>query len=183
MRYRISDEYFDWLVDLMCSGRFPDSVSYRRLFAFLHDSMFTWSIPRDENRADDGINLRRRFALYEGYDETYDMVIDMLSGPCSVLEMMVGLAIRCEENIMDDPSKGNRTQQWFWGMIANLGLGSMTDECFDMTRAERIIDILLNREYEPDGRGGLFTVRHCNVDLRTIEIWYQLNKYLDNLEF
>ena len=33
---------------------------------------------------------------------------------CSVLEMMIALAIRCEEHIMDDPDVGNRTGQWFW---------------------------------------------------------------------
>lgn len=184
MRYRISDEYFDWLVDLMCADRFPSYISYNRLFAHLHSTRFTYLIPMDENRASDGIDLRRRFALYQGYeDEAYDMVIDMLSGPCSVLEMMIALAIRCEENIMDDPSIGDRTQQWFWVMITNLGLNSMTDDRFDPLYVRNAVDILLNREYEPDGRGGLFTIRDCRVDLRRVEIWHQLCKYLDSLEF
>lgn len=183
MRYRISDEYFDWLYDRVCDGLFPANISYRELFIFLHETEFKYLIPKDINRADDGVNLRRRFALYQGYEDSYDLVLDMLSGPCSVLEMMIALAIRCEETIMDDPSKGDRTQQWFWGMIANLGLGSMTDDRFDEFYVEQTIDILLNREYEPDGRGGLFTVRHCNLDMRNVEIWYQLCKYLDSLEF
>jgi hypothetical protein len=97
--------------------------------------------------------------------------------------MIMALAIRCEENFMDDPSRGNRTQQWFWGMIRNLGLGSMTDDRFDERAVRKTIEIFLNREYEPDGRGGLFTIRHRREDLRNVEIWYQLCWYLDSIEF
>jgi hypothetical protein len=107
--------------------------------------------------------------------------MEALDGPCSVLEMILALAIRCEENIMDDPLKGDRTKQWFWGMINNLGLDTMTD----MNYNERFIDDcvcrFLNRDYEPDGRGGLFTVRNCYEDLRNVEIWYQLLWYLDTI--
>lgn len=183
MRYRIDDEYFDWLFDLVCEDRFSPDISYRRLLDQLHNTRFRYSIPMDRNRAEDGVDLRRRFALYQGYEDSCDLVLEQLRGPCSVLEMMVALAVRCEENIMDDPRVGDRTQQWFWGMIANLGLGSMTDNRYDETYVDEAIDILLNREYEPNGRGGLFTVRHCNVDMRTVEIWHQLCKYLDSLEF
>ena len=101
--------------------------------------------------------------------------------PCSVLEMMIALAIRCEEHIMDDPDVGNRTGQWFWNMIMNLGLGSMTDDQFDKRYAEQVIERFLNREYEQDGEGGLFTVKHCKHDLRTVEIWYQMCWYLDEI--
>ena len=183
MRRGISNEYFDWLYDLACDDLYSSRISYRRLLSHLHDTEFKIVIPRDENRAFDGIDLRRRFALYQGYDDSYDIVLSMLSGPCSVFEMIMALAIRCEENFMDDPSRGNRTQQWFWGMIRNLGLGSMTDDRFDERTVKKTIEIFLNREYEPDGRGGLFTIRHRREDLRNVEIWYQLCWYLDSIEF
>ena len=51
--------------------------------------------------------------------------------PCSVLEMMIALSMRCEEQIMDDPDIGNRTGQWFWDMIDNLGLGEHERLKFD----------------------------------------------------
>ena len=41
--------------------------------------------------------------------------------------MMIALAIRCEEHIMDDPDAGDRTGQWFWSMLVSLGLGSMDE--------------------------------------------------------
>jgi hypothetical protein len=116
-----------------------------------------------------------------GYEDQSDLIIDILRGPCSVFEMMIALAIRCEENIMDDPSKGDRTGQWFWGMITNLGLGSMMDHRFNKIFVDDTIKRFLDRDYEPDGKGGLFRIRNTNKDLRTVEIWYQLCWYLDTI--
>ena len=82
---------------------------------------------------------------------------------------------------MDNTDFGNRTGQWFWGMIKNLGLNAMRDSNFDRNYVDDVIARLLNREYEPDGKGGLFTVKHCNHDLRTVEIWCQLSWYLDSI--
>ena len=82
---------------------------------------------------------------------------------------------------MDDPEIGDRTGQWFWGMIVNLGLGSMTDNRYDEDFVTETIERFLDRDYEPDGKGGLFTVRNCDRDLRYVEIWYQLCWYLDNI--
>ncbi len=101
--------------------------------------------------------------------------------PCSVLEMMIALAIRLEEHIMDDPEVGNRTGQWFWNMIVNLGLGSMNDSRFNKLYVQNIIHKFLEREYQPNGKGGLFTIEDCRYDLREIEIWYQACWYLDNI--
>lgn len=82
---------------------------------------------------------------------------------------------------MANPELGDRTSQWFWGMITNLGLGGMSDEWFDMWRADIVIGRFLHRQYAPNGRGGLFTVRDRDRDLRTVEIWYQLCWYLDSI--
>lgn len=173
----IKQEYFDWLYDLMCDNRYSDEYSYEELLRYLHDVEFTYIISKDVNRAEDGIDLRYRFA----YDTGRDHMDSRLDGPCSVLEMMVALAIRCEEQIMDDPRYGNRTAQWFWKMISNLGLNGMVDGRFDKYYAEDVIVRFLNREYEPNGRGGLFTVRNCDYDLRYVEIWVIMLWYLDTI--
>ena len=173
---RVNDEYFEWLCELIDIDRFSKSVSYRKLLMHLHNIEFTWFIPHDDNRADDGIQLRRKYGLYRE-DVTLSRYI---AGPCSVLEMMVALAIRCE-GYMDDTQMGNRTGQWFWGMIHNLGLSPMIDSKFDRDYVDDIIARFLNREYEPDGKGGLFTVKHCTQDMRTVEIWCQLNWYLGSI--
>lgn len=173
----LNNEYFNWMYDIACADRFAKDISYRKLLTHLHSTRFRYSIKRDSNRADDGVSLRYRFALSLGYDDVHYYITE----PCSVLEMILALAIRCEENIMDDTAFGNRTGQWFWGMVNNLGLGSMTDNQFDKLYVEEIIERFLDREYEPNGKGGLFTVRNCDRDLRDVEIWFQLCYYLDSI--
>ena len=168
----VINEYFDWLY-----GWISKKVSYRKLMMHLHNIEFTYLIEKDENRAVDGINMRWRFACEEGYRD----VPDCLDGPCSVFEMMIAVAIKCEEDIMDDPGYGDRTAQWFWSMITSLGLGSMNDRNYDKRFVDDVITRFLDREYEPDGRGGLFTIRNCDCDLRTIEIFYQMCRYLNTI--
>lgn len=177
----LNNEYFDWLYNFVCDGRRFKRVSYRKLFDYLHKRKFTYILRMDGNRADDGVQLRHRFAFeYDYCDRT--MIVEYLdNGPCSVLEMLVALAIRCEESIMDNPDIGNRTEQWFWIMMDNLGLGSMDDVHFNEQYTNKVIDRFLNREYKSNGEGGLFTVRNCRRDLRTVEIWYQLCWYLNEM--
>lgn len=176
-RAKIEREYFEWLYDLVSKGRYARENSYHKLLAYLHSVEFTYTIFKDSNRAEDGVGLRYRFAYYH---ESPATVESMLVGPCSILEMMVALAIRIEET-MDDPSIGDRTGQWFWKMIVNLGLGSMYDRRFDEEYVEQIIDIFLNRDYDPDGKGGLFRVRNCKYDMRNEEIWNQASWFLDSI--
>lgn len=177
LKDNIRNEYFEWMYKLVCEDRFSNDISYKKLLATLHNTEFTYTIPMDENRASDGIDLRRRFILASSYNE---QLTKCLEGPCSVLEMMVGLTVRCEETIMDNPKFGNRTGQWFWGMVNNLGIGAMIDSKFDKDFVDGAIKRFLDREYEPNGKGGLFTIRNCDCDLRDVEIWYQLTWYLDS---
>lgn len=177
----LKNEYFEWLYGLVCSKRSPKGITYRKLLMYLHATEFRYIMPRDKNRADDGTNLRYRFALTREDECSTDVIVDILDGPCSVLEMMVALAMRCEQTIMDDESIGDRTEQWFWGMVTNLGLGAMMDGRFDRGAVDIIVNRFLDREYAPDGRGGLFRIRDCDRDLRTVEIWYQLCWYLNSI--
>ena len=178
---KIINEYFEWLFNLVCGERFSENISYRKLLMTLHSVEFTYFVPNDENRASDGEDLRYRFAITQGYDDAEDFVLLALEGPCSVLEMMVALSMRCEENIMDDPHIGDRTGQWFWEMISSLGLRTQFDDRFDEARVNEAITKFLNRDYEPNGRGGLFTIKNCPLDMREIEIWVQMWRFIDNI--
>lgn len=173
---QVTNDYFEWLYDHVCKGRINNRISYRKLFIFLHNTEFTFSIRNDVNRARDGVDLRYRFAMLMNDEE----ILNILDGPCSVLEMMVALSIRCEETIMDDTNYGDRTGQWFWSMMSNLGIGLMTDDRFDQRIVESIIGDFLDRRYDPDGKGGLFYIKGCKDDLRDVEIWTQLCWYLAN---
>lgn len=177
----IREIYFKWLYDIVCESRHVDGISYTKLLRQLHDTEFTYLIKRDENRAESGIDLRYRFAITEGYENVSDQILYDLDAPCSVLEMMIALAISCEENIMDDTSYGNRTSQWFWSMIVSLGLGPFTDTRYDRHLVDISLSRFLNHEYEPNGKGGLFTIRGCKADLREEEIWVQMCWYLNSI--
>lgn len=175
---KINNEYFEWMCDMVCGERFAKEISYRKLLMYLHSTPFTFVIPRDINRAEDGVHLRYRFALTVGLGND---IFDYIDGPSSILEMMVALAQRCEETIMDDALIGDRTGQWFWNMIKSLGLYTMIDTRFDRDYVNDVLTKFLNRQYSPDGRGGLFTIRGIGCDLREVEIWYQLCWYLDTI--
>ena len=172
----IKNEYFEWLLGLVCDDIYSENISYRKLLMCLHTIEFKFIMPMDENRYFDGISLRHRFAQVTDYD---DYEIEYIDSPCSVLEMMIALSFKAEE-VMDDPAYGNRMAQWFWGMINNLGLGSMVDTRFDKLYVKNVIDRFLNRDYERNGKGGLFTIRNHDRDLRDTEIWIQMCLYLDN---
>lgn len=182
---KLNREYFSWMCKLICGDDYELRFAYKRLLNRLHDIEFTYIIPMDENRVQDGIDLRRRF----GYDCRYsdldlDRGLDLDGDSCSVLEMMVSLALACEEHIMDDPDIGDRTGRWFWTMIQSLGLDDMRDNKFDIDYVDFIVTSFLNRDYEPNGEGGLFTLKQCRRDLRNVDIWYQMMWYLtENFDF
>ena len=175
---QIRNDYFEWLYKNACRGKGHDTVSYRKLLMLLHSIDFDFYIRDDLSRFNDGIDLRYKFGNRIGRDN----IMDILNEPCSVLEMILALAIRCEDTIMANAQYGDRTTQWFWNMIKNLGLSYMTDERFDKDTAVRIIYDFMERRYQPNGKGGLFYIPDCKEDLTIVEIWTQLLWYLDKFE-
>lgn len=167
----IKKTYFEWLCNLVDTDR--HSVSdYHDLLVCLRHVEFRYILPMDENRYEDGVDLRLRF----GYEENYyknDLLRIMLE-KCSVLEMMVALALRCEENIMADPEYGDRTGVWFWDCIESLGLIHMTNDNFDEGYVRFVLDRFMDRNYDYNGKGGLVTLDNPPRDMREVEIWAQM---------
>lgn len=169
MEKRVEDLYFTWLVDLIDDGEIED---YSELLRYLYSREFTWSIDFDSNRAAHGLDLRDTFISENDYGDM--MKRYMPQGPCTVLEMMIGLAISAESVVGD-------RDKWFWFMIKNLGLADATNEEFDEYDVKRIIDNFLDRKFRPDGKGGLFYIKNSENDLRQIEIWYQFLFYVNSI--
>ena len=57
----LNDAYFNWMYQLVFDGRYSKRLSYRKLLRELHRIEFTYIIPMDGNRAEDGVDLRYRF--------------------------------------------------------------------------------------------------------------------------
>lgn len=177
----IQFDYFLWMVDLVCDKRYTKGTTWKQLLTFLNQVEFSYSIDMDRNRAKDGEQLRYRFGFEKRIpNDVIRTALDCRS--CSVLEMMVALSLRCEEHIMADPENGDRTGKWFFEMIDSLGLGEMDDAAFDKRYSSRRVHRFLRHQFRQDGAGGLFTVLRSPHDMRTLDIWYQMMAYLNNVE-
>ncbi len=176
-RQRLADLYFEWLCDLV-DANYYDEYSYTKLMRHLFQRPFDYILDRDSNRYEDGINMRYLFGSYREISQsTIASYLD--DADCSMLEMMVALAMRCESIMSDPDNYGDQTASWFWEMIESIGLDMYDDDNFDIEEVDRLIDICLNRTYEPDGSGGFFTLYDPPGDMRDVEIWVQMSWYLN----
>jgi len=181
--FDIKQDYFEWLCTMIHADSDQAGASWWMLMKDLHRRTFSSSIPHDDNRASDGIELREEY-LRDIYSPKYVSI----DGECSILEMLIALAKRIDFE-MSTPSVDNiadKTAYWFWEMLDNLGLTVFDDEnyieCGGKFRVDAIIDNFLNRNYTWSGYGGLFPLRHSQEDQRNVEIWYQMSAYLAERE-
>jgi len=165
----LDDRYLTWLYSLVGNVELKTpSRTYWSLLRQLYTKEFVWFVPNDDNRVEDGRELRYEFA---------DIIKDdaWMSLGCSMLEMMIGLSRRlCFEG-------DGEPHIWFWHMIDNLGLTKFNDKRYNDDIADEVDEILQRviwRNYEPDGNGGLFPLTRAHDDQRTTEIWYQMNAYI-----
>jgi hypothetical protein len=166
--------YFNWLcakvVDIDPRKNLLPSQSYWTLLRTLHKTEFVWLLMGDDNRAEEGKELRREFIL--AADLPDDVEWRTVIG-CSILEMLIAFARRAE--FQTDIS----ARDWFWEFLKNLGL----DEFNDGTGVEPIdIDDIIQRfiwrTYRFNGEGGMFPIEDPLEDQRHVEIWYQFCNYL-----
>lgn len=177
MTQTIEDVYFAWLTDRVDFdfGR-SNGKTYIDLMGQLFSKEFVWVVPNDDNRLEDAMDLRHQFLNETGITNPGELLLGV--PPLSVLEVILGLSLRCAFN------GGGTPPNWAWRLIENLDLHNMSDPV-TRRKAERIDDILENliwRNYEPDGVGGLFPLAHPQANQTEVEIWYQMNAYLDELE-
>ena len=173
----LKDYYFAWLADQVKPYRPMQRKKYDKLLRFLFEKEFYWSIPMDENRYFDALELREDFLDYfvDIRPVTIEESEENLGRSCNVLEMLIALSKRAVYDVVGDDSCGNEAE-WFWRMIWNLHLYSLDDQNFDREMAEKIVDIFLSRKYEPNGDGNIVRIDDGR-DMRDIEIWCQLCWY------
>lgn len=159
--------YFLWLIGKAHAYQYLPK--YENAFRRLHELDYIWTMELDEDRAIKGCDLRQWFDEEVGSLSDYDYC-----RPCSMLELMVSLAIDCDERLMWNSYDGNRTDVWFWNMFCNLGLIGMRGKGYDQLTVDTAVLRFLNKDYPPNGEGGLFYTNRDDVDMRELELWYQL---------
>jgi hypothetical protein len=172
----IEHVYFEWLTGHINfnHGR-PNGKTYVDLMGLLHNKEFIWIVANDDNRLEDAEALRHEFISDEGITRPGGLLDHQ--PPLSVLEIIVSLSVRCAF------ADGGNAQDWAWTLIKNLDLHRMSDPLsrMDVEEVDDILDTLIYRNYDPDGSGGFFPLNHPQVNQKEVELWYQMNAYIDEL--
>lgn len=174
----IQRKYFLWLCGLVDVNESDEDTPNRELCWWLHQKEFVSILPNDDNRAVDGTKLRETFA-----DNFLKEDCPCLGGTCTMLEMLIALAVHMDYLISDGPND-NRVPKCFWEMVDNLGLKlfrvgdpDFKDKIYENDQA---LDMFINRKYLRSGKGGLFPLKfRGTLDQRNTEIWYQMMNYIE----
>lgn len=149
---------------------FPSYHAYQKVLWHLYQVEFWYdTIELDANRIQDAIDLRYRYGVNVQHD-------------ISVLEVMAALVERCDTSFLYNPKIGSRTGFWFEQMLISLGLDAYPDWKYNEGAVNDILDAFLRRQYAPNGKRGLFTLRHPREDLTRIDIWMQAMWWFDEYE-
>lgn len=173
----LDNAYLEWLYKQVSpvSLKNPERTNWK-LLRQLYSKEFAWTIQNDENRAVDGHDLRYTFLMETG---TRNPDILWLEMGCSMLEMILGMAIRYAFMMDSDPA------ECFWEILENMGIDRSwsNDANYDDHISRGVDDIMnrvINRTYSPRGEGGLFPVPASSNDQRSRELWYQLCEYVND---
>lgn len=166
----LDDLYLTWLYSQVGDVKEHNkSKTYWKLLRRMYQNEFVHLIPNDDNRYEDGRELRREWID----EENINVDENWWALGCSFLEMLIALSRRLAFEGDGHP------ETWFWHLIDNLDLMDCTDRVrFHMGEVDEIIDRVVYRTYAPDGVGGLFPLRHARRDQRDVELWYQMQAYL-----
>jgi hypothetical protein len=161
-------DYFLWLTAQIGVPERKQNM-YNDLFMRLYETEFVWIVPHDDNRLQDGLELRNEF-LSGRRGEVYDM-------PASLLEVLIALSRRVAW------TTELSSEYWAWKLLKNLRLTKSSDPLVG-AKAERVEDILESliwRTYERDGQGGFFPLKYPQDDQTKREIWDQMNAYVNEM--
>lgn len=167
--HNVEERYFNWLYSKIVQTQNPTpSLSYLTLARDLHAVEFVWLVVGDDNRAEDGLELRKVFLKMFPENGPWSNL------GCSVLEMLIAFSERAEFET------SLTSGEWFWMFLENLNISELNDAAVDITpQVQEALEVFVWRTYEPNGFGGLFPLERPECDQREVEIWYQFCAYID----
>ena len=175
----LDERYFVWLYSMVANPEIGDpKVTYWRLLKQLFEKEFVWIVSRDDNRIEDGKELRIAFLRDQGLRRE-DVDPNWIEIGCSFLELMIAMSDRLRFEV--DPD--SQLAYWFWEVLMeNIGLRRHNDVGNHMKRhIDDVLNRVIFRQYEPDGRGGFFPLRYPPKDQTRVELWYQLSAYVNEI--
>ena len=172
--------YFQWLCDLVhCEKK---EKSYYKLLKIMFDTEFLVKNKNDINRGVDGCELRTDYYCDCGVPEKDQL----FPGTCSILEMIIGISKRMMfELAKDGDDDESYFYHYFWEILDNLHLTWFDDKkiewnpCQNTIRIKEILRILNERKYQKNGEGGMFPLRNPSKNQKRVEIWYQMQAYIN----
>lgn len=173
----IEQDYFQWLtsqIELPTDNRH----TYNDLFTRMYETEFVWHIPHDDDRVQDGLDLRSQFMHQTQRKRSSDLDAIIHKG-ASVLEVLIALSIRVAF------TAGGHAPSWAWTLIENLNLDQASDPLTagKANRVEEILERLIWRTYQRDGQGGFFPIEGwVDPDQTKIDIWSQMNIYVNEIQ-
>lgn len=171
MNKQLDELYFEWLYSQIGSVRLKNpSRTYWNLCHILFTKEFVWVVPNDDNRVEDGKNLRYEFLDEKGIDPVDKHWLDE---GCSMFELFIVLARILAFETDTEP------YEWFWELCENVNLRDFNDRA-DIPKeyVNDILDRIIWRQYRRNGKGGLFPLKKADKDQRYVELWYQICAYL-----
>lgn len=169
-------DYNNWLYNMVDTD--GSLFRYTRLMEYLYNKPFRWFIPNDDNRAFEGMALRRRFCEERNISFDYDLLGVELHSNVTMLELLIGLSIRCRELVYGLNDNEDGIDEWFLRLLINAGLTKYSDDNYNESEVDRILENLIERKYQRNGKGGLFPLEWSRKDQRKVELWYQMSEYL-----
>lgn len=171
----LDESYFKWLYEQVASVSYKNPArTYWSLTRHLHKTEFRWSVPNDDNRVEDGRDLRYEFSKAHRIRPDRDWM-DL---ECSMLEMLIGLARRLAFEAEGEVAV------WFWELMDNVELRQFNDGAYRprepgiQEHVTLTLEQIIERNYLPNGQGGLFPLAYPPEDQRKVELWYQMSHYL-----
>jgi hypothetical protein len=169
----LPEDYLRWLEPQLRDEHGNPDKTYWDLLNVMWEREFGWVMEMDQNRMQDGLDLRVEFAREH---RIHPDAMDPL-GPCTFLEVLIGLSRRLAF------IAGGQAPGWAWQLLGNLEFHRMSDPISQPKhrRIEEIMTSVIERRYLPDGTGGFFPLAWPDDDQTKIELWYQLNAYVGEL--
>lgn len=159
--------YYEWLISQVA---IRNKHTYTYVFERLHSLEFVWTVPNDDNRVQDAKDLRVEFLNGARRRLSLEGV--------TLLEVLVSLSRRVAF------VAGGKPELWAWKLLKNLRLTKVPDPVSEAEAAsiDEILYALVWRTYDYNGNGGFFPLKNPKEDQTKVEIWYQLNAYVIEMD-